>query len=239
MVEEEEIVLINLKNINHTFLIGKKEAKRKIPVLKDINFLVDGGDIVSVVGKSGSGKSTLLNVIAGFLKPESGQIFLNNRETTNLSETEYAKFRLHNVGFIFQSFQLMPGLTAVENIELPLKIKGISKNTRFQIVRKIMGKVGLDDVVDHYPNELSGGQQQRVSIARALVTNPSIILADEPTGSLDSETELEILELIKSLNETMNITFIIITHDEEVANMANKKYRMHDGELKEVALSEI
>lgn len=231
--------MIHLKNINHTFLIGKKDSKRKIPVLKDINFLVEDGDIVSVVGKSGSGKSTLLNVVAGFLKPESGQIYLNNRETTNLSETEYAKFRLHNVGFIFQSFQLMPGLTAVENIELPLKIKGVSKNARFQIVRKIMGKVGLDNVIDHYPNELSGGQQQRVSIARALVTNPSIILADEPTGSLDSETELEILELIKSLNETLNITFIIITHDEEVANLANKKYRMHDGELKEVALIEI
>lgn len=231
--------MIHLKNINQTFLIGKKDSKRKIPVLKDINFLVEDGDIVSVVGKSGSGKSTLLNVIAGFLKPESGQIFLNNHETTNLSETEYAKFRLHNVGFVFQSFQLMPGLTAVENIELPLKIKGVSKNARFQIVRKIMEKVGLNNVIDHYPNELSGGQQQRVSIARALVTNPSLILADEPTGSLDSETELEILELIKSLNETLNITFIIITHDEEVANMANKKYRMHDGELKEVALIEI
>lgn len=225
--------MIKLENINQTFLIGKKGHERKVPVLKNINLLVEVGDILSIVGKSGSGKSTLLNVIAGFLKPETGKITMNSCDTTNLSEAEHAKFRLKNIGFIFQSFQLMPGLTAAENIELPLIIQGMGKNARFQKVRKIMDKVGLHDVVDHFPNELSGGQQQRVCIARALVTNPSIILADEPTGSLDSETEMEILELIKSLNETLNITFIIITHDEEVASLAHHTYRMHDGELKE------
>lgn len=227
--------MIKLEKVSHTFLIGKKGNEKKVPVLKNINLFIEDGDMISVVGRSGSGKSTLLNVIAGFLKPESGKIFMNNREVTNFSEVEYAKFRLENVGFIFQNFQLMPGLTAIENVELPLKIKGVAKNTRFQIVRKIMDKVGLENVIDHYPNELSGGQQQRVCIARALVTNPSIILADEPTGSLDSETELEILQLIKSLNETLNISFVIITHDEEVANMTQHKYIMHDGELKEAA----
>lgn len=231
--------LIKLENMSHTFSIGKKGNERKVPVLKNINLYVEAGDILSIVGKSGSGKSTLLNIIAGFLKPESGKINLNSCDTTNFSETEYTKFRLKNVGFIFQNFQLMPGLTAIENVELPLKIQGMGKNARFQQVKKIMDRVGLQDVIDHYPNELSGGQQQRVCIARALVTNPSIILADEPTGSLDSETELEILSLIKELNELYNITFVLITHDEEVAGVANHRYRMHDGELKEVVLSAV
>ncbi|GEK30905.1 ABC transporter ATP-binding protein YtrE [Kurthia zopfii] len=231
--------MITLTNIQHTFLIGKKGQEKKVPVLKNVDLQVDAGDIVAIVGKSGSGKSTLLNAIAGFLKTDSGSIKLNGIDTTDLSEAEHAKFRLKNVGFIFQNFQLMPGLTAFENVELPLKIQGMGKSARFQVVRQIMDRVGLNEVIDHYPNELSGGQQQRVCIARALVTKPSIILADEPTGSLDSETELEILDLIKSLNESMDITFVVITHDEEVANSAHKKYRMHDGELKEATTSAV
>lgn len=231
--------MITLTNIQHTFLIGKKGQEKKVPVLKNVDLQVDAGDIVAIVGKSGSGKSTLLNAIAGFLKTDSGSIKLNGIDTTDLSEAEHAKFRLKNVGFIFQNFQLMPGLTAFENVELPLKIQGMGKSARFQVVRQIMDCVGLNEVIDHYPNELSGGQQQRVCIARALVTKPSIILADEPTGSLDSETELEILDLIKSLNESMDITFVVITHDEEVANSAHKKYRMHDGELKEATTSAV
>lgn len=225
--------MIKLENIVHNFSIGKKESEHKVSVLKMINLYIEAGEILSVVGKSGSGKSTLLNVIAGFLKPEEGKIYLNSCDTTNFSEAEYAQFRLENIGFIFQNFQLMPGLTAIENIELPLKIQGIGKTARFQKVRQIMERVGLQNVMDHYPNELSGGQQQRVCIARALVSNPSIILADEPTGSLDSETEQEILHLIKELNQLYNITFVIITHDEEVARIASSCYRMHDGELKE------
>lgn len=231
--------MITLTNICHTFSIGKKGQERQVPVLKDVNLQVESGEIVAIIGKSGSGKSTLLNTIAGFLKPDEGKIVLNHKDTTHLSEAEHAKFRLKNVGFIFQNFQLMPGLTAFENIELPLKIQGMGKNTRFQTVRKIMERVGLNEVLDHYPNELSGGQQQRVCIARALVTNPSIILADEPTGSLDSETEKEILELIQSLNQSFDLTFVIITHDEEVANSAHKKYRMHDGQLQEAIYSAV
>lgn len=231
--------MIKLEKVSHEFSIGKKGSKNKIPVLKDVNLIIEDGDIISIVGRSGSGKSTLLNAIAGFLKPRSGKIVIDNQVLTDFSEVEYAKFRLDNIGFIFQNFQLMPGLTAIENIELPLKIKGVNKNTRFQLVRKIMDRVGLENVLDHYPNELSGGQQQRVCIARALITNPSIILADEPTGSLDSETEQEILTLIKMLNETLNITFVIITHDEQVANMTQRKYRMHDGALEEVVLNAI
>lgn len=231
--------MINVKNVSHTFKIGKKGHEKKVPVLKNISFIVSKGEIISIVGKSGSGKSTLLNAIAGFLKPEQGSIVMNGKETTNLSESEYAKFRSDNVGFIFQNFQLMPGLSAFENIELPLIIQGMGKNERLQIVQEIVRKVGLETVSDHYPNELSGGQQQRVCIARALVTNPPIILADEPTGNLDSETEQEILQLLMLLNESMNITFIIITHDEEVANIAHRKFLMHDGALKEAVPSAI
>lgn len=223
--------MIHIQEVNHTFAIGKKGKERRIPVLKGVSIDINKGEIVSIVGKSGSGKSTLLHVLAGFMRPESGSIKVMNQETAKLTEAEHAEFRLNHFGFIFQNFQLMPGLTAFENIELPLKLKGIAPTERKVKVEALLQKVGLTEVANHYPNELSGGQQQRVSIARALVTNPPIILADEPTGSLDSETEEEILLLIQSLNQTLGLTFIIITHDDEVANIAHRKYRLHDGAL--------
>ena len=225
--------MITVKGLNHSFKIGKKGKEKHIPVLRDVNFDVNDGEIVSIVGKSGSGKSTLLHILAGFMKPESGEIKVNGIETSIFNETDNAEFRLNNYGFIFQNFQLMPGLNAFENVELPLKLKGIEKAERKEKVKTLMKYVGLTEVQDHYPNELSGGQQQRVSIARALITDPPIILADEPTGSLDSETEQEILLLIQSLNKNRGITFVIITHDDEVAQTANRIYKMHDGELKE------
>ncbi|WP_172370633.1 ABC transporter ATP-binding protein [Sporosarcina jiandibaonis] len=225
--------MITVKGLNHSFKIGKKGKEKHIPVLRDVNFDVNDGEIVSIVGKSGSGKSTLLHILAGFMAPESGEIKVNGIETSIFNETDNAEFRLNNYGFIFQNFQLMPGLNAFENVELPLKLKGIEKAERQEKVNTLMKYVGLTEVQDHYPNELSGGQQQRVSIARALITDPPIILADEPTGSLDSETEQEILLLIQSLNKNRGITFVIITHDDEVAQTANRVYTMHDGELKE------
>lgn len=223
--------MIQVDNLQHTFQIGKKGKEKQVPVLKGVNFEVKQGEIVAIVGKSGSGKSTLLQILAGFMKPEQGSIKINNQETAKLNETESAAFRLRQFGFIFQNFQLMPGLTASENIELPLKLQGISKAIRKEKVKKLMDKVGLTAVADHYPNELSGGQQQRVSIARALITNPPILLADEPTGSLDSETEQDILLLIQSLNRELGLTFVIITHDDEVATIAHRRFRMYDGEL--------
>lgn len=223
--------MIQVQNVNHTFLIGKKGKEKKVPVLKGLSFEVEQGEIVAIVGKSGSGKSTLLHTIAGFMSPEQGSITVNGQETAYLNETERAQFRLNNFGFIFQNFQLMPGLTASENVELPLKLKGVASKKRKASVNQLLKKVGLAEVADHYPNELSGGQQQRVSIARALITNPPILFADEPTGSLDSETEQDILLLIQDLNQTLGVTFVIITHDEEVASIAHRKFRMHDGEL--------
>lgn len=225
--------MINIIGLNHSFKIGKRGKEKQIPVLEDVTFDVQDGEIVSIVGKSGSGKSTLLHIMAGFLSPDSGEILVDGVETSLFSEEESAEFRLNHYGFVFQNFQLMPGLTAFENVELPLKLKGIGKGERRKKVRELMQHVGLTEVGDHYPNELSGGQQQRVSIARALITNPPIIFADEPTGSLDSETEQDVLLLIQSLNKARRITFVIITHDDEVAAIADRVYKMHDGQLTE------
>lgn len=225
--------MITIQNLNHTFKIGKKGQEKEVPVLRNVNIDVKQGEVVAILGKSGSGKSTLLNLMAGFMSPDSGSIQINGTELVGKNETEKAQFRLNNYGFIFQSFQLMPGLTAFENIELPLKLLGVAKQERQSRVKEMLTQVGLTDVSDHYPNELSGGQQQRVSIARALVGKPSILLADEPTGSLDSETEQEILQLIQLLNAHYGITFVIITHDEEVARTAHRQYRMHDGAILE------
>lgn len=225
--------MIQIQELTHSFKIGKKGKERHVPVLKGLSFSINEGEIVSIVGRSGSGKSTLLHIMAGFLKPDAGIIRVGDTLTSTFNEVESAKFRLDHFGFIFQNFQLMPGLTAFENVELPLKLAGISKRERREKVQQLLQLVGLTEVQDHYPNELSGGQQQRVSIARALITDPPIIFADEPTGSLDSETEQDILLLIQSLNKTRGITFIIITHDDNVAETADRIYRMHDGELTE------
>lgn len=223
--------MIKIRGLHHHFKIGKKENQRDVPVLKGVTLEVGKGEIVAILGKSGSGKSTLLHILAGFMLPESGSVVVNGRETSVLKESEQADFRLENFGFIFQNFQLMPGLSAFENVELPLKIKGMDERERKVKVTQLLEKVGLQEVSGHYPNELSGGQQQRVSIARALITDAPIILADEPTGSLDSETEKDILLLIQSLNKKLGLTFVIITHDEEVAAVADRQYRLHDGEL--------
>ncbi|MBM7700601.1 ABC transporter ATP-binding protein [Kurthia huakuii] len=225
--------MITLQHVSHTFRIGKKDNEQLIDVLKDVSLQIDAAEIVSIVGKSGSGKSTLLNTIAGFLKPVSGSIHIQNTDLTTLNERSLAAFRLQHLGFIFQNFQLMPSLTTYENIELPLKIAGVEPRKRQQLIQQLLKRLDIAHVKDHYPNELSGGQQQRVSIGRALVGNPPIILADEPTGSLDSETEREILTLIQQLNAELGITFVIITHDDEVARIANRIYTMHDGDLKE------
>lgn len=227
--------MIQVKDLQHTFSIGKKGREKKVQVLKGIQFDVQKGEIISIVGKSGSGKSTLLQVMAGFLKPDSGEVLINNTDIVPLNEAQLAKFRLNNFGFIFQNFQLLPNQNVFENIELPLKLKGISKAIRKVKVNEMINKVGLKEVADHYPNELSGGQQQRVAIARAMITEPPFILADEPTGSLDMHTEQEILLLIQKLNRQDNLTFIIITHDDEVASIAHKTFRMFDGILKEEA----
>ncbi|MFS0674761.1 ABC transporter ATP-binding protein [Ornithinibacillus sp. 179-J 7C1 HS] len=225
--------MIKVEELSHHFELGKKGKKTIVPVLKEITMEVQKGEIVSVVGKSGSGKSTLLNLISGFIRPKAGRISIDGQLVTELSEAKFADFRLDNIGFIFQSFQLIPSMNAYQNIELPLILKGVNESTRKEVIHQLLEKVGLVEYQEHYPSELSGGQQQRVSIARALVHKPALILADEPTGSLDSETEAEILEIIKKLNQELGITFLIITHDEEVARIGDRTIMIKDGRIME------
>lgn len=225
--------MITVKKLSHHFTVGKKGQKATLPVLKDISFHVEKGEIVSVIGKSGSGKSTLLNLISGFIQPSEGEIWIEGQQVTGFSEAKFADFRLKHVGFIFQSFQLIPSMTAFQNIELPLTFNGINASKRRELTNEMLQKVGLLDFQDHYPSELSGGQQQRVSIARALILNPPLILADEPTGSLDSETEADLLQFIQQLNNELGTTFLIITHDDAVAAIGNHSLAIADGQLVE------
>ncbi|WP_163538938.1 ABC transporter ATP-binding protein [Gracilibacillus sp. YIM 98692] len=223
--------MIEVKNVSQTFQLGKKNDQTHLNVLNDISFQVEKGEIVAITGRSGSGKSTLLNLVSGFMQPTQGQILINGVDVTALNEGDFADFRLEHIGFIFQSFQLIPSMTAYENVELPLVLKGVSEKERESITKNTLQKVGLENYMTYYPSELSGGQQQRISIARALVIERPIILADEPTGSLDSETEAEILEIIQQLNRDLGITFLIITHDHKVAQFANKQIHIHDGKI--------
>ncbi|WP_026580849.1 ABC transporter ATP-binding protein [Bacillus sp. J33] len=229
--------MIEVKELSHAFEIGKKDKKTVIPVLEGVSFSVAKGEIVTVVGRSGSGKSTLLNIISGFIKPKHGEVWINGERVSDFNEGKFADFRLANLGFIFQSFQLIPSMTAFQNVELPLILKGMNEKERQQKTEETLKRVGLLEYKDHYPSELSGGQQQRVSIARALVVNPPLILADEPTGSLDSETESELLQFIKELNHDMGITFLIITHDEKVAAIGHKSIEIADGKIMEGVLA--
>ncbi|MCF6138398.1 ABC transporter ATP-binding protein [Pseudalkalibacillus berkeleyi] len=229
--------MIEVKNLSHQFTIGKKGKESVIPVLRNINLKVDKGEVVTVVGRSGSGKSTLLNLISGYMSPAEGEIFIDSNKVSDFNESKWADFRLNNLGFIFQSFQLIPSMTAFENVELALTLKGVKVVERRKQTEAIFQKVGLEKFTEHYPSELSGGQQQRVSIARALVLNPPIILADEPTGSLDSETEEELLSFIKELNRELGITFLIITHDDKVARIGNRVIEIMDGKLNKEAFA--
>jgi acetoin utilization transport system ATP-binding protein len=223
--------VIEIEKLSYSFYVGKKNNRQEVSVLRDINLDIKEGEIVSVVGRSGSGKSTLLNLISGYIKPAEGELYIKGERVTDFKESQWADFRSKYLGFIFQSFQLIPSMSVYQNIELPLVMKGVSDKERKQLVDGMLEKVGLKEYSDHYPSELSRGQQQRVSVARALIVNPPIILADEPTGSLDQETEKDLLDFIQKLNKEENITFVIITHDEEVAEIANRTIRLEDGRL--------
>ncbi|MGD6833653.1 ABC transporter ATP-binding protein [Sutcliffiella halmapala] len=225
--------MIKVSRLSHDFIVGKKNKETRVSVLKNIDLSIYEGEIVSIVGKSGSGKSTLLNLMSGFMKPTSGTIEIAGTDVTKFNESEWSEFRLKNIGFIFQSFQLISSMSAFSNVELPLKIKGVPTTVRKARVLEVLARVGLKGYEEYYPSELSGGQQQRVGIARALITNPSIIFADEPTGSLDSETEQEFLQFIKELNKKEGITFVIITHDKDVASIAHRTIELAEGTVME------
>jgi putative ABC transport system ATP-binding protein len=217
--------LIQCKDVTKVFKMGNTNVN----ILKGISLNVDAGEFVAIVGESGSGKSTLLNILGGLMACDNGEIIINDNHIEKLTENELALFRRNNLGFIFQTYNLLPQLSALENVEMPLIFSGISKNERRTRAKEMLERVGLADRMEHKPAELSGGQQQRVSIARALINNPKVILADEPTGNLDSKTSIEILNLLKELNQTYNMTFLVVTHSQVVYKYADKIVKMEDG----------
>ena len=219
--------IVSVQNISKSYWRDSME----IPVLRNISFDVPEGEFVGLMGPSGSGKTTLLNLIAGIDRPSQGAIIVSSTDVTRLNESQLAKWRAHNIGFVFQFYNLLPVMTAFENVELPLLLTKLTKKERREHVEFALKVVGLEDRMDHYPKQLSGGQEQRVAIARAIVTDPTILIADEPTGDLDKTSAMEILNLLEQLNDGFKKTIIMVTHDPRAADKAHIIKHLDKGEL--------
>jgi putative ABC transport system ATP-binding protein len=224
---DETTPIVRIRNLSKSY----RRGSQLIPVLEDISFDIPEGDFLALMGPSGSGKSTLLNLLAGIDKADTGSIQVGGVEITTLDETELARWRAVNVGFIFQFYNLIPVLTAFENVELPLLLTRLSRKERRAHAETALRVVGLADRMDHFPGQLSGGQQQRVAIARAVVTDPTILVADEPTGDLDRHSAGEILNLMERLNRESGKTVIMVTHDPRAAEKAHSIRHLEKGEL--------
>ncbi len=225
-------MLIELKGVNKTYDNGQP-----LHVLKGIDLDIEKGEFVSIMGASGSGKSTLLNILGILDNYDTGEYWLAGKLIKDLSERQAAAYRNRMIGFIFQSFNLIGFKTAVENVELPLFYQGVSRHKRHALAMEYLERLGLKDWASHYPNEMSGGQKQRVAIARALITHPQIILADEPTGALDSKTSVEVMDLLGQLNREENVTLIVVTHESGVANCTDKIIHIKDGVIGEIEMN--
>jgi len=219
--------MISIRRVVKNYVRGGQAVE----VLTGITLDIQRGEFVALMGPSGSGKSTLLNLIAGIDKPTSGELLIDGEDITQLAESELAQWRAEKVGFIFQFYNLMPVLTALENVELPLLLTDLSRRERRERALLALDMVGLGDRVDHTPNELSGGQQQRVAIARAIVTDPTILVADEPTGDLDRKSAGEVLGMLQKLNHDLGVTIVMVTHDERAAHSAKELLRLEKGVL--------
>lgn len=227
--------IIEVSNLRKVYKMGKE----KIVALDNIDLQIYKGEICCLFGTSGSGKSTLLNMLAGLEKPTKGIIKLKGKRVEKFTETQLAIFRQKYIGFVFQSYNLIPSLTALENVSLPLIFQGIPKKQRDKRAKEMLEAVGLGTRLHHKPKEMSGGQQQRVSIARAFVNRPSILFADEPTGNLDTQTTLEVMEMITKIAKEYDQTLIIVSHDPEIADYANKIITIRDGNIHNIEVKNI
>jgi len=223
-------VLLEVKNVKKTYKMGKV----LVPALRGVTFDVEEGEFLAILGPSGSGKSTLLHIIGGLDRPSEGEVLIDGINLYKLMDNKLAEIRLHKIGFVFQFFNLLPRLTALKNVELPSALADDSEKESMEKVEKMLKLVGLEERISHRPSELSGGEQQRVAIARALINSPKIVLADEPTGNLDTKTGSEVIQIMKKLNKEKKQTFVIITHDPSIAEEADRIIYLKDGLIEKI-----
>jgi len=224
---EKDMAIVETKNIKKTY----RQGKVNVPALCGVDLIVDKGEFVALAGPSGSGKTTLLNIIGGLDLPDSGSVMVDNNKFADMNQADLASLRLHKIGFVFQAFNLIPVLSAIENVEYVMLLQGVPQTERHDRAKAILDDVGLEDKYDRRPAELSGGQQQRVAVARAIVSGPAIVLADEPTANLDSKTGEGLLLMMKKMNKEKKVTFIFSTHDNMVMEYAGRLVTIRDGRI--------
>ncbi len=225
---QEHAVTIHLENVHKVYDLGEVQ----VPALRGVSLDIRSGEFVAVMGASGSGKSTLMNILGCLDRPTRGRYILDGTDVSSLNNVELARIRNHKIGFVFQQFNLLPRTSALENVELPTIYAGITPQERSKRAQSALERVGLADRASHFPSQLSGGQQQRVAIARALVNGPAILLADEPTGNLDSRTSVEIMDILQRLNEEQGLTVVLVTHEAEIAHYTKRVLEFRDGKMR-------